>query len=1098
MHALSLASRRSAAQSGLLATVCAVALVLSGILVGLSGYLEISATENTRAAFANGGPTAAALQVETKLADDAVAQSTAATSLLSREFAGVANTVHRSLEDFPLAASLNGEPLTIPDHTASSGTAPSGTDSGSADFGSADEARVTVGSNPELEDNATIVAGTWPNPTSSAATSGTSISGVLHADAANLLGIAVGDELSFGTGDDAVVVTVVGTWLPKDAEDPLWFSNPGVATGQAVPAGDGTPSFGPLMVDEPGLLALGTVPFVHWTMVLDAASITPGQLDQVGVAATNLRQTIIDGQEIGKGGILVSGTLAETVSTVQHALNAVRGVTPVGILLVALMGLITLVQLARLLSLARRPENALLRSRGASAQWLTLSSLVEAVIVAVVGCALGFVVAAGVLATLFDSAFSNAGAIAFAPWEYAALVAVAVIVIYGATALLDATRIAKRDSIDDSGRARTGATIGIAVLALAAAGVAVWQSLLYGSPLVTNAAGRQVVDPLAVIAPTLALVAIALTLLVAFGPLTDAWQRFATRRRGFQPSYSARQVARGLGSYAVAVLVLVLAVGGLTVASAYSGSLASLAERSATLTAGADVRVDLTGNALPSAGPAPITGMPFLAINGVTAAAPALSTPITMGDNDLGRLLALPSSGILGVVSSAGGALDTARLATVLPKTEPAGIELPSGTTKIQLEATLRATTDGETPATGINGSAQTALWFQNSAGSIMTVAFPPVDAGIPVTDTSFEVSLPASDTPWWIVAFDYSVKADTGWLETSYQNLVATTPEREQPVALDTSTWGSTTLASNFGSSSRTGVDGVTIGMGAGGARQGVSRYMNINAELTSGGFRSFDEPDPVPFVVSNELAQHYGVGVDDRLEIRFTGTGLVVPGTIVGVVPLIPGIQSPNAVVTDLTALNTFILRTSQFVPTANQVWLSTSGPVDLGPALPKGAEVVTTRTAGGDQSFSVPAELALWIAAAGCLLLAAISLGAVALTIGRSRRGEVIVLRAVGVSAREQSGARLKELLSVIGIAVLLGVLNGMVVSWLTIANLAKSAVLGVPIGLQATLQFALLTGLALLAIALVVLLVIAVSYAARVRRQALDTDERLETR
>ena len=61
-----------------------------------------------------------------------------------------------------------------------------------------------------------------------------------------------------------------------------------------------------------------------------------------------------------------------------------------------------------------------------------------------------------------------------------------------------------------------------------------------------------------------------------------------------------------------------------------------------------------------------------------------------------------------------------------------------------------------------------------------------------------------------------------------------------------------------------------------------------------------------------------------------------------------------------------------------------------------------------------------------------------------------------------------------------------------------SVAKSAVLGVPIGLQATLQFALLTGLALLAIALVVLLVIAVSYAARVRRQALDTDERLETR
>ncbi|HEY9498815.1 MAG TPA: FtsX-like permease family protein, partial [Terrimesophilobacter sp.] len=623
---------------------------------------------------------------------------------------------------------------------------------------------------------------------------------------------------------------------------------------------------------------------------------------------------------------------------------------------------------------------------------------------------------------------------------------------------------------------------------------------LYGSPLVTNAAGRQVVDPLAVVAPTLALVAIALALLVAFGPLTDAWQRFAAKRRGFQPSYSARQVARGLGSYAVAVLVIVLAIGGLTVASAYSGSWASLAARSAALTAGADVRVDLTSNALPGAGTTPVTGAPYLAVHGVTAAAPALSTPITMGDNDAGRLLAIPSGDLLSVLSPAGGALDRAALASSLPGSEPTGIRLPAGTTKVRLDATLKATTDGETPAAGINGFAVTALWFENSAGSVMTVTFPAVDAGVPVTESSFEASLPASATPWRLAAIDYSVKADSGWLETSYRNLVATTTGGEQPVAFDTSTWGSTTLPNNFGGSGRTGVDGVTIGLGAGGpgAPQAMARYTDVDADPRTGVFQSFEPPPPLPFVVSAELARHYGIGIDDPFEVRFTGTGLVIPGTIAGIVPLIPGIQSPNAVVVDLTALNTYILRTSQFVPAANQVWLGASGPVDLGSALPKGAEVVTARTAGGDQSFSAPAELALWIAAAGCLLLAAISLGAVALTIGRSRRGEVIVLRAVGVSAREQSSARLKELLSVIGIAVLFGILNGLAVSWLTITNLARSAVLGVPLGLQPTLQFALLTGLVLLAAGLVALLTIALSYAARVHRQALDTDERLETR
>jgi ABC-type antimicrobial peptide transport system permease subunit len=202
---------------------------------------------------------------------------------------------------------------------------------------------------------------------------------------------------------------------------------------------------------------------------------------------------------------------------------------------------------------------------------------------------------------------------------------------------------------------------------------------------------------------------------------------------------------------------------------------------------------------------------------------------------------------------------------------------------------------------------------------------------------------------------------------------------------------------------------------------------------------------------------------------------------------------------VLVDLPSLSDFILRSSEsFVPGANQLWLATSGPVDADSLLPPGAEAVTVQDAGGDQSFSRPAELALWIAAAGCLLLAVISLASVVLTIGRSRRGEVVVLRAVGLSARQQSAARLREVLSVVGLAVLFGLLSGAAVSWLTIVGLAKSAVVGVPPGLQGTLQVALVAGGELLAAAIVVMLLIALRSSSRVRHQALDTDERLETR
>src|SRR5690606_34666248 len=243
------------------------------------------------------------------------------------------------------------------------------------------------------------------------------------------------------------------------------------------------------------------------------------------------------------------------------------------------------------------------------------------------------------------------------------------------TAFLDAIRIARRDSVDDSGRTRAAATIGTAVLTLAAAAVAVWQSLLYGSPLVTTASGRTAVDPLAVIAPTLALVAIALVLLVAHGPLTAGWQRYAARGPRLQPAHSARQVARGIGGYAVAVLVIALSVGGLTVASAYSGSWQSLSTRTGELTAGADVRIDL-GEDLPLAGPTGGDGERFRGIEGVLDVAPAISTPLTIGDDGQARLTAL-SAGALGIAATAGGSLDTAAMADALGTHRLRGIELP-------------------------------------------------------------------------------------------------------------------------------------------------------------------------------------------------------------------------------------------------------------------------------------------------------------------------------------------------------------------------------------------------------------------------------------
>ena len=1066
-----LAIRRSTAQAGLLATAGAVALVLTALVVGLTGYLDFSAAASTRAYFANATPTASGVQVETKLGDDPAAQSAAADALFTREFGSGLVDITRTLTDFPLPATLDGEQLTIAGR----------------------EARITPSSDAGLADHATLVDGAWPGAASGDGTVESPYAGVLQAEAAKQLGFTVGDVLELGASGSTTFVEIVGTWRPEDAGDSRWFSDPGVATGNAIPAGDGTESFGPLMVDEAVLPTLGPIPFVHWTIAVAADRVTPGDLPTLGSVATNLRQAIIDDGTIGKGDILVTGSLAETTMTVQRGLNSVRGVTPVGILLAALIGLIALVQLARLLSLARRPENALLRSRGASGQWLTLTGAAEAVVVAILGCALGFAAGAGALLGLFGGS-----ALAFAPWEFAALVGVAVLVIYGTTAFLDSIRLARRDEVDDSGRARTAATMGTAVFAVAGAGVAVWQSLLYGSPIVTSASGRTVVDPLIVVAPALALVAIALVLLVAFGPLTFAWQRIATGHPRLQPSYSARQVARGIGSYAVAVLVITLAVGGLVTASAYSGSWRSLGDRNAQLTAGADIRITLTDSNFPLAEAEPVTGAEFLGVLGVTDAAPVFSTPLTIGEGDAGRLTGIPAPAIDTAVNDASGAVDTAGLDAKLGGFALRGIELPAGATSINLNATLRILGVGSAAPTPTKGYVQSRLWFQSLDGGIVATPFLRVELeGLPAgepTTTPLRFDLEPTSNPWWLVAIDYTARADAGRLETTYGDLTATTPSGTEHIQFDTRSWGiQPPVAFDTGRSMHQ--DGLELRLPGEGSLSVGIRLTDVGA--TSPTQDGYFMPVPVPVAVSEELAGYYDLSVGDPFDLRFAGSGLVVKATIVSVEPALPGAQSTNMVLADLNALTNFLLRVSPVVPSANQVWLSTDRPVSVGHALPDGATVVTPATAT-DNSFATPAELALWVVAIGSLLLAAISLAAVALTVSRARRGEVAVLRAVGLSARQQSRSRLAELTAIVLLSAFFGLLGGLIVSALTTANLARSAVLAVPRGLPATLEFALTPGGTLLAIALAVMLGIAGLSAAGVRRQAFDTDERLETR
>ena len=71
---------------------------------------------------------------------------------------------------------------------------------------------------------------------------------------------------------------------------------------------------------------------------------------------------------------------------------------------------------------------------------------------------------------------------------------------------------------------------------------------------------------------------------------------------------------------------------------------------------------------------------------------------------------------------------------------------------------------------------------------------------------------------------------------------------------------------------------------------------------------------------------------------------------------------------------------------------------------------------------------AAIALWVAAAGCGLLAAVTVGAVVGAQLRSRRLDIVVLRALGLDARMQSAIRRRELLIVLAYGAIIGIVAG----------------------------------------------------------------------
>lgn len=727
----------------------------------------------------------------------------------------------------------------------------------------------------------------------------------------------------------------------------------------------------------------------------------------------------------GAGDAAPPGAAADEVAEqVDRGVVALVSAAPALVLLVVILAATATAQLARLLSAAREQETEGVRARGLSRRQATTAAAIESSAIALVGAVAGLAISVLALALVEPGGAWSAG---LSLWWAALLTAGLLAVV-----LVLAARPRAATPVRGA-RATTAAAVFLVVLAAA---FVIWQLRL---------ARPDGFDPIAAVAPTVVLMAGALLVLAVFGAGAAAWAIPAAARPALTPAYPARQVARRLPIYAVAVLLVGLTVAQSVFASAYSATWTAMATDSAALRAGADLRVDLDPS---TATPAVVADAS--AVAGVDAAAPALVVPVEIGSTDA-QLVAIPSAAIGTIMTDAGGAVDLAAIeAAVAPadgSVAAAPLPLGDAATGLRVTASIDAT---RADAAGQVSLLATVLDATGAPAQLRLEGTASDEPGAMSTLIA-EAPLPAGTAPWRLLALNAAIPANfTG--STVLVELVDAQAIDGETLPLE----GQAVLAEN--------------------AREQVVWL----ADATPAGDAAAptDEQAAVRAVLAAPLAARLGLGVGDVFELRYAGTGRRGGFEVADVVDAVPGASSGIALFAPLEVLEVSMLqRGTSLVPPAS-VWAAgdPAADVDLSAAL-EDRPVVTS--APGVTATIVGALVpGWWIATAGAAVLSLIAAFAIVQTLALARRRELGVLRALGVNHARQALMRAAELTSVLGASVALGAAAGVLVAWLIVPELVRAVTPGIlPLGTPVSLAWlglvvaigALVVGLAAIVVA-----------------------------
>lgn len=737
-----------------------------------------------------------------------------------------------------------------------------------------------------------------------------------------------------------------------------------------------------LEIGEPG----SDLERVAWRVTPDVDTLGPDTIELLSSGLDRLPDAFRE-SDAAERGAAVSGALPAAVSEVATGARAATALLPVPLIVLGVLAWFAVLQLARLLGLSRGREAALLRARGQSAAQSTVLAAGESTIVALAGVTLGWAVTLAVVPALPGGAGGFAAAVATWPL---ALVAVAVA---AATLAVGQLRAARRAMGAEAaaGRVARAATPAAGVLLVVVAGVLVWQARTAGS----GTWGAVVTT----LAPALGVAAVALLSVLLFGPVAALVAALAARWRGVSPSYPARQVARRVSAYSVAVALVAIAVCGAALAGGYAGMASTTAVDSQRVQAGAPLRSVLpvgTGDAALAEG-----------VAGVRLAAPALVVPVAAGDEE-GLLVALPSAPIPDLLFDVAGAASPEALAETLAS-ESDLVPIPDA--ELRLQASVRTSVPQAIGDTAVRA------WIADDHGTTVELPLDVEVAGSAASTFAARAALPEGE--WSLAAVELARGNAWTQVELSFTGFALTTADG---TPLDVTLPPVVRLYGGFGAP---GISSALVWSAAG------------------------EAADRVPMAITSALASALGLAVGDPVDLAFSSSGRVAAGVVASVSDAIPGIGARPGALADLETLTVAQLPAAPTVgepaatpPLPDQLWAA--GDEASAPALAEaiGSPVLVP----GSQSTAVTAPVAIvWIASAlGGAVLAGVALVALLTAVTRQRAGEVLVLRAIGIPPRRQARQRIAEAVVVVAIAAVLGAVGGWALTALLVPGLVARAI------------------------------------------------------